>query len=71
MTKPYYETLWAKTEGLGMYEEPSKAFRFVGGKGWMNCLLTRILVGVLEFMERQGEGCSYRQAYLDGGRKMD
>jgi quinol monooxygenase YgiN len=25
----------------------------------------------IEYMERFGQGCSYRQAYLDGGKKMD
>ena len=25
----------------------------------------------IEFFEREGEGCSFRQGYLDGGRKMD
>lgn len=25
----------------------------------------------LEYFEREGEGCIFRQGYLDGGRKMD
>lgn len=26
---------------------------------------------VLEYFEREGEGCIFRQAYLDGGKQMD
>jgi hypothetical protein len=66
MTKPYYETLWARTEHL--YAEPSECSDM--GVVCID-LLMRSSVGLLEFMERQGEGCAYRQAYLDGGRKMD
>lgn len=39
-------------------------------KTYEDSLLMMSHEGLLEFMEREGEGCSYRQAYLDGGQKM-
>ena len=46
LTKPYYATLWPKSEPT--WEEPPK----------------------LEYYEREGEGCIYKQEFLDLGVKM-
>ncbi|KXT13955.1 hypothetical protein AC579_4204 [Pseudocercospora musae] len=45
MTKPYYATLWPKSEPC--WEEPAK----------------------IEYFEREGEGCTFKQGFLDGGRR--
>lgn len=42
LTKPYYETLWEKSEPTYLKERQ------------------------ISWFEREGEGCSYRKAYLDG-----
>lgn len=47
MTKPYYETLWAKSKPTWEADP------------------------VLEYFEREGEGCVYRKEYLNGGKQMD
>lgn len=46
LTKPYYETLWAKSKPTWEKEM------------------------VIEYFEREGEGCSFRQGYLDGGKQI-
>lgn len=47
LTKPYYDTLWAKSKPTWAREMQ------------------------IAYLERLGEGCIYRQAYLDGGRFID
>ncbi|KAF2174205.1 hypothetical protein M409DRAFT_16472 [Zasmidium cellare ATCC 36951] len=47
MTKPYYETLWAKSKPTWEREVE------------------------IEYFEREGEGCAFREGYLGLGRKMD
>lgn len=47
LTKPYYDTLWAKSEPTWAREMQ------------------------ITYMERLGEGCTYRKLYLEGGKGMD
>jgi quinol monooxygenase YgiN len=47
LTKPYYETLWARSKPTWAREMQ------------------------ITYLERLGEGCSYRNEYLKGGRCME
>lgn len=47
LTKPYYDTLWAKSRPTWDKEVQ------------------------IEYYERLGEGCSFREGYLQGAQRMD
>ncbi|KAI9713181.1 MAG: hypothetical protein M1820_001166 [Bogoriella megaspora] len=66
LTKPYYQTLWEKTERL--YTAPSEPTDYALLLTYANQATN---AGQIEFFERFGEGCIFRDGYLAAGTKVD